>query len=66
MNALASGNVALSLLLASDELLSPGLLARGMHPIDCTVLLQSVPHCSMSSCAICALLLRTYSAQAAL
>ena len=34
MNAFASGSVALSLLLAFDELLSPGLLARDMHPID--------------------------------
>ena len=66
MNALASGNVALSLLLAFDELLSPGLLAAACVPSICTALLQSVPHCSMSSCAIYALLLRTYSAQAAL
>ena len=34
MNAFASGSVALSLLLAFDVLLSPGLLARDMHPID--------------------------------
>ena len=47
MNALASGSFALSLLLAFDVLLSPGLLARDMHPIDlhrfaavCTTLLD--------------------------
>ena len=41
MNALASGNVALSLLLAFDEPLSPGLLAVACIPSICTALLDA-------------------------